>query len=112
MLIEQCTEISDAIELGVDTIKRGGNLEIREGDMLGHRKLRIDTRLAVAAKIAPRLYGNKLSVDGQVTVNLESLVLSAIAMREQRNTVTPIDVTPSKPAITVQPAATDYDDLI
>lgn len=36
--------------------------EVRREDMLGHRKLQVDTRIKVAQMIAPRKYGPKLDL--------------------------------------------------
>ena len=39
------------------TIKVDGSIEVKRGDMLGHRKLQIDTRLKLLAKWDPKRYG-------------------------------------------------------
>lgn len=44
-------------------------------DMLGHRKLQIETRLKLLAKWDPRRYGEKVEVNG--TMTLEQLVAGA-----------------------------------
>lgn len=49
--------------------------EITREDMLGHRRLQIDARKWMAAKLAPKKYGDKLELDhkgdlGPITINL------------------------------------------
>lgn len=50
------------------TTKANGDVEVRRGDMLGHRKLQIETRLKLLAKWDPKRYGDKLdmTVDANV----------------------------------------------
>jgi hypothetical protein len=75
------TRIADARELGFDAIAEEALLiadEPKEGirreqsetgvktvseDMLGHRKLQIETRLKLLAKWNPKKYGDKLSTE-------------------------------------------------
>ena len=66
----QCVNIADTPQLGVIekleliTDKDGGSkmvvTERRNEDMLGHRKLQIETRLKLLAKWDPRRYGDKV----------------------------------------------------
>ena len=57
--------IADTLEEGVETVtKADGTVEERRGDMLGHRKLRIETRLKLLAKWSPKKYGEKMAVGG------------------------------------------------
>lgn len=58
-IAEECLRIADTIEEGVEVIERGENKEYRRGDMLGHRKLRIETRLKLLAKWDPKRYGDR-----------------------------------------------------
>lgn len=46
------------------TEKPDGSVEKKRGDMLGHRKLQIETRLKLLAKWDPKRYGEKLAVGG------------------------------------------------
>lgn len=48
--------------------------EERTEDMLGHRKLQIETRLKLLAKWDPKRYGNLQTVEHRGRVSLESLV--------------------------------------
>lgn len=50
-------------------------------DMLGHRKLQIETRLKLLAKWNPRKYGENVNLTGHVT--LEQLVAGSMRRSEQ-----------------------------
>ena len=67
-LAEECLQIADTPEVGVETTtKPDGSQETREGDMLGHRRLKIDTRMRLLGKWAPKRYGEKLDMTLEVT---------------------------------------------
>ena len=64
-LSEECLRIADTPLIGEErTVKPDGSIEVREGDMLGHRRLQIDTRLRLLGKWAPKVFGDKLAVGG------------------------------------------------
>lgn len=61
----ECLLIANTPIEGVETtIKDGGKIEEKRGDMLGHRKLQIETRLKLLAKWDPRRYGERLELEG------------------------------------------------
>lgn len=62
-IAEECLEIADNTDEGEETTtKADGGTETKRGDMLGHRKLRIETRLKLLAKWDPKRFGDKLDV--------------------------------------------------
>jgi|SRR5690348_12489729 len=63
VLAAQCLEIADSPREGEELKYNadGELLERKVGDMLGHRKLQIDTRLKLLAKWNPKKYGDKTS---------------------------------------------------
>lgn len=70
-IAEEALEISDTPILGEETEETDdGKTKTKRGDMLGHRKLQVETRLKLLAKWCPAKYGEKRAVD--LTVN-ESL---------------------------------------
>ncbi len=69
-IAEEALEISDTPVVGEETEDDGEKLKVKRGDMLGHRKLQVETRLKLLAKWCPARYGEKRAVD--LTVN-ESL---------------------------------------
>lgn len=76
MMAEEILEIANTPSRGKVTITRttkdkDGNevtvTEVREDDMLGHRRLQVDTRKFLMAKMKPKIYGDKmdLTTDGE-----------------------------------------------
>lgn len=63
-IAEQALEIADTPLEGVRTeVDDKGTKTVHE-DMLGHRRLQVDTRLKLLAKWFPQKYGEKLAVGG------------------------------------------------
>lgn len=61
----ECLAIANTPLEGVEkTEKADGGIEVKRGDMLGHRKLQIETRLKLLAKWDPKRYGERLEVAG------------------------------------------------
>ena len=57
--------IADTPVVGEETTeKANGDTETRKGDMLGHRKLQIETRLKLLAKWDPKRYGERTTLAG------------------------------------------------
>jgi len=50
--------------IGTVTTDDGEKKTVREEDMLGHRKLQIETRLKLLAKWNPKKYGERVQVAG------------------------------------------------
>ena len=75
-IAEQALEIADTPIEGVRTETTSGEdgvtKEVRE-DMLGHRKLQVETRLKLLAKWFPQKYGDKTehTINGPVTLELK-----------------------------------------
>lgn len=51
--------IADTPEPGEETRETDKGVEVRRGDMLGHRRLQVDTRLKLLAKWDPKRYGDR-----------------------------------------------------
>lgn len=67
-LFEQMLDISDTPVIGETTTENpDGSVEVKRGDMAQHRRLQIDTRKWVLARMLPKVYGDKLAheVTGQ-----------------------------------------------
>lgn len=59
-----CIIIADTPQEGVETVnKADGGIEVRKGDMLGHRKLRVETRLKLLANWHTR-YSRRVTLAG------------------------------------------------
>lgn len=63
-IAEEALEIADTPMEGVEITTDEKGVSEKRGDMLGHRKLRIETRLKLLAKWHPREYGDKLAIGG------------------------------------------------
>jgi hypothetical protein len=57
-------QIADTIEFGQKQVMTDEGTATTVEDMLGHRKLRIETRLKLLAKFHPTKYGDKLGLHG------------------------------------------------
>ena len=69
-LAEEALEIADTPKLGAKKVFSSGseegedNMTVTEEDMLGHRKLQIETRLKLLACWNPKKYGTKVALAG------------------------------------------------
>ena len=63
-IAQECLKIADTPQIGEETtVKPNGDVEIKSSDMLGHRKLQIDTRLKLLAKWNPKKWGEKVDLN-------------------------------------------------
>lgn len=71
-LFDEILEIADTTQEGVTTTQKITGTEIRTGDMIEHRKLRVDSRKWMLGRALPKIYGDKLDVDhsGTITVHI------------------------------------------
>lgn len=81
-LAEQIINISDTPLEGQEiTIKADGSQETKVGDMLGHRKLQVDSRKWYLSKVLPKVYGDKLALGGDdhspLVVTIKKLSVNA-----------------------------------
>lgn len=77
-LAAECLRIADTPMEGVEvTTKPDGVKEEKRGDMLGHRKLQIETRLKLLAKWDPKRYGERIEQNHTGGMTLEALVSAA-----------------------------------
>lgn len=74
---------------GESTITRAdGSVEVRREDMLGHRKLQVETRLKLLAKWDPKRYGDRMATtltgpdDGPVKVEYDTSADARQALAE------------------------------
>jgi hypothetical protein len=62
MLGDELLEIADTTQLGViRTVKPDGSVEEKQADMIEHRRLRVDARKWMLAKMLPKKYGDKIT---------------------------------------------------
>lgn len=79
-LADDLLHIADTPEEGVKTKETLFGIETTTGDMLDHRKLQVDTRKWYLSKLAPKIYGDKSTVD----VNLKGDVVSRLQAGRKR----------------------------
>ena len=83
-IAEECLYIADNVRLGQEETfdDEGSKVTIR--DMLGHRKLQIETRLKLLAKWNPKKYGDRTTLAGdpeaplQVSTEATDMLAAAI----------------------------------
>ena len=70
-LAEELLASSDTPQMGqVVTVKPDGTEEVKLADMIEHRRLRVDSRKWMLAKMLPKKYGDKLELGGQVGMSV------------------------------------------
>lgn len=62
-IAEEALAIANTPVIGEETEDDGEKFKVKRGDMLGHRKLQIETRLKLLAKWCPAKYGDKQAVE-------------------------------------------------
>ena len=63
-LFDEMLEIADTTHEGVKTVQKATGIETTTGDMIEHRRLRVDTRKWMLSKALPKIYGDKLAHTG------------------------------------------------
>lgn len=62
-MAEELLYIADTPVMGeIKTIKPDGSVEIKQDEMLGHRRLQVDSRKWLMAKMKPKKYGDKIDM--------------------------------------------------
>lgn len=76
-IAEEALQIADTPMVGqIETIGGKDGPVVRREDMLGHRKLQVETRLKLLAKWHPKVYGEKVDVtsDGEKLASMPPVV--------------------------------------
>lgn len=73
-LVEEMLDIADTPLEGVRTKTSEDGVEETREDMLGHRRLQVDTRKWIASKLKPKKYGERTQHEHSGKLTLESLV--------------------------------------
>ncbi len=81
-LAEEIRQIADTPEEGSTiTIKADGGTEEKRGDMIEHRRLKIDARKWYLSKVLPKVYGDKQQIEHSGSISLAETLRAA---REKR----------------------------
>jgi hypothetical protein len=101
-IAEEALTISDTPLEGTETEISDTGTKVKKSDMLGHRKLQIETRLKLLAKWHPKKYGDssKVELSGSLALNQ----MSDDEIRAELAALTAAGI--------VAPPADDYSDLI
>ncbi|ASP92485.1 MULTISPECIES: hypothetical protein [Sinorhizobium] len=77
LLVDEMIELADTPKVGKKTKRTAdGKLEETTGDMIEHRRLQIETRKWVAARMRPKKYGDRIDVDQKTTVEAGDSVMA------------------------------------
>lgn len=63
VLAEEALAIADTPQEGEETEQTDDGYKVKRGDMLGHRKLQVDTRKWYLSKLAPKKYGERTAME-------------------------------------------------
>lgn len=75
IISQECLRIADSPLMGEETEQTGnGEVKTKRGDMLGHRKLQIETRLKLLACWNPAKYAERRMLEHSGKFSLEQLV--------------------------------------
>ena len=88
-IADQCLVIANTPQVGVEEkvtpavrnqqgdVVVPESIEVKRGDMLGHRKLQIETRLKLLAKWDPKRYGEKQQVEHSGTIDSATTIIES-----------------------------------
>lgn len=76
-IAEEALEIADTPQEGIRVESDASGFKTVREDMLGHRKLRVETRLKLLAKWSPKRYGERVDVAHSGNLSLEATVAEA-----------------------------------
>ena len=90
-MAEECLIIADTPKFGQTQVMTDKGSSTTVEDMLGHRKLQIETRLKLLAKFNPKKYGDKVTVAGspgepvehKVEVNMFDAIVKNLELTKQ-----------------------------
>ena len=79
-IAEQALSIADTPEIGEEVEESENGMKVKRADMLGHRKLQVETRLKLLAKWFPKKYGDRQEID----LNVNSALSERLARAKKR----------------------------
>lgn len=85
LLVDEMVAIADTPKIGTKTKRTAdGKVEKTTGDMVEHRRLQIETRKWVAARMRPKKYGDKIDVEQKTTVEAGDSVMALMGAIDGR----------------------------
>jgi hypothetical protein len=79
ILAAEILSIADTIQEGVKTVEKPTGTEVTTGDMIDHRRLRVDSRKWLLSKLLPKKYGDKLDLTTDGDKIKSSLVVNVVS---------------------------------
>jgi len=76
-LAEEILHIADTPMIGTKSVSKATGLEITEGDMIEHRRLQVEARKWMLAKMLPKVYGDKQQIEHSGAVDIAAGLLAA-----------------------------------
>lgn len=71
-MADDVIETAETPLVGEETIDNPlTGLVIKKGDMLGHRRLVVDTKKWLLSKVLPKIYGDKIAIEHSGNVSIE-----------------------------------------
>ena len=70
-LADEILKIADTPEKGTKIVSKATGIEITEGDMIEHRRLQVDARKWMLAKMLPKKYGERIQQDITATIEMK-----------------------------------------
>jgi hypothetical protein len=84
-LAARCLEIANTPVDGEEVVMDSeGKRTVKRGDMLGHRKLQIETILKLLAKWDPRRYGDRIQTEHSGAIGIADLIAGSMVKLEGR----------------------------
>jgi hypothetical protein len=76
-MADEIVHISDTPVMGTKSVSKATGLEITEGDMTDHRRLQVESRKWLLARLMPKKYGEKQQVEHSGSVDIAAGILEA-----------------------------------
>jgi len=81
ILEDEMLTIADTTEVGEIITDKGDKVEVKRGDMLEHRKLKIETRKWLMGKLKPKKYGDKIQQEHSGEVGIKTVIVTPDAKK-------------------------------
>jgi len=76
-MADRLLEIANTPQEGETSTDQEWGTSVKRGDMIEHRRLQVDAHKWYLSKMAPKRYGDKLTLDGQVDVSYGARLAAA-----------------------------------
>lgn len=77
VLAEEIVDIADTPQEGTTITSKEWGEEHKTGDMIEHRKLRVDARKWVLSKLVPKKYGDRQAIEHSVSADTAAILSAA-----------------------------------